>query len=207
MTRVKICGITNIEDAVAAVEYGADALGFIRVEESPRFVDDLKEIARQLPPFVLRVGVFRDATEWHVDPYVDPPSCFDACQYYSWTGGKRERWAPKYIMGLRVKDESSLVDAQDLLGFADALLLDAYCPDKLGGSGETFNWDVAVKAKEQFGLPIILAGGLTSDNVGEAVRRVRPYAVDVSSGVESAPGRKDHGKLKAFMDAVRAADL
>ena len=87
-----------------------------------------------------------------------------------------------------------------------AILLDTYHKDKLGGSGETFNWELAMEAKERFGLPLILAGGLTPENVGEAVRTVRPYAVDVSSGVEAEPGRKDHAKVKAFIQAVREAD-
>lgn len=205
-TRIKICGITNLDDALAAVEYGADALGFIRVEESPRFVDWVHDIVRAVPPFVMRVGVYRDATEYMIDPFADPPTCFDACQYYAWSGKRRTRSCARYIPAMRVQDRSSLDQVEEFLPYADALLLDTHHPDKLGGSGETFNWDLAVAAKDRFKLPVILAGGLTPENVGEAIRRARPYAVDVSSGVEASPGRKDHAKLKAFMEAVRAAD-
>ena len=104
-----------------------------------------------------------------------------------------------------MRDQASLESVPANLKY-DGYVLDTYHQDKLGGSGETFNWDLAVEAKARFGKPIILAGGMTADNVGEAVARVRPFAVDVSSGVEAAPGRKDHAKLKAFIRAVRDAD-
>jgi phosphoribosylanthranilate isomerase len=202
MTRIKICGITNLEDALAAVEYGADALGFICVPESPRFVpeESLASLTGSVPPLVSRIGVYADLSGFR-PMWV---TYFDAIQAYS-GGFTPERW-PRGIRACRVQDQASLDAVEGSLQGAMALLLDAYHPDKLGGSGETFNWDLAVEARERFDLPIILAGGLTAENVGGAVRQVRPYAVDVSSGVESSPGRKDHDKLRAFVEAVRAAD-
>jgi phosphoribosylanthranilate isomerase len=202
VTRVKICGITNVDDAQAAVDAGADALGFIFVHDSPRWVttDQVWDISRAVGPFVTRVGVYRDAADFtEVAAY-----CLDACQYYTNERGVTDfAWARR-IPAIRVLDDESL-DLSRVRG-ADAVLLDAYHRDRLGGSGETFNWDLALVARERFGLPIILAGGLTPENVGEAVRRVRPYAVDVSSGVEASPGHKDHAKILAFIQAVRSAD-
>ncbi len=204
--KVKICGITNLADGLAALEAGADALGFVFYEKSPRAVtvEQAAEIVRQLPPFVMKVGVFvnpapdlvvRASSEcgltllqFHGD---EPP---DFCRQFGLMSMK----------ALRVRDADSL---QTLMDYAtDAWLLDAYSPEKLGGTGETFNWDLATQA-QSWGRPIFLAGGLTPDNVGEAVTRVKPFGVDVSSGVESEPGRKDHAKVKAFVQAAKAAAM
>jgi phosphoribosylanthranilate isomerase len=207
-TRIKICGITNLEDARAAIDYGADALGFIFVKSSPRYVRNFPgalDVVRDLPPFVTPVGVCLDGAEL---PSLQELS-IGTIQYYMhemMDGPLLEKM--RVIRAFPVKDESSS-DAieQAMIGpNLLALLLDAYHPSKLGGSGETFNWDLAVEAKARFGKPIILAGGLTPENVGDAVAAVRPYAVDVSSGVEAEPGWKDHVKLKAFINAVRQAD-
>jgi phosphoribosylanthranilate isomerase len=206
-TRIKICGITNGEDARAAVDYGADALGFIMVPESPRFVrnaDCLVQIIRGVPPFVGRVAVMRDASNLDCLPTDDAEDLFDTFQLYDNTCWPSNGDA-RLVFAARIRDCASL-DQVDTSIEWDALLLDTFHKDKLGGSGETFNWDLAVEAKERFGKPIILAGGLTPENVGEAIAKVRPYAVDVSSGVEAEPGRKDHAKLKAFIRAVREAD-
>lgn len=213
-TRIKICGITNLEDAQAAVEYGADALGFIFVPDTPRYVGNntaLLSRVHTIPPFVNRVAVCTEPAqvmgEWEND--------FDTVQFYA-TGWYAEGIAlQQWIYAHRVKDEASLnaiveaskQDRSSPLKTSGALLLDTYHKDKLGGVGETFNWQIAVEAKRRFELPIILAGGLTPENVGEAVRTVRPYAVDVSSGVEASPRRKNHAKIKAFIDAVRQADI
>lgn len=211
MTRVKICGITNLEDARAAIGYGADALGFIFVPESSRYVGRSHELADMLmglPPFVQRVGVFVGTEMIPSELRAD----LDGAQFYD------ERFSPwdgkSNILAFRLRDSESIDSLNNIavgpypaaFHAANALLLDAYHPSKLGGSGETFNWDLAVEAKVRFGKPIILAGGLTPDNVGEAIAKVRPYAVDVSSGVEAVPGRKDHAKLKAFIRAVRETD-
>lgn len=205
MTHIKICGITNVEDARAAVECGAHALGFIFVKESPRCVRRhpcWQEALNGAPPFIARVAVYRGPG---FRPF-DPIAAFDAVQFYEgfWALETRAR----RVLACPIRDEESLDTIQRRLvrADADALLLDAYHPDKLGGAGVTFNWDLACEAKERLGKPIILAGGLTPDNVGDAIAAVRPYAVDVSSGVEAEPGRKDHGKLRAFCRAVRKAD-
>src|SRR6185437_7027858 len=130
----------------------------------------------------------------------------DAVQFYDWQADGFIPCGLRIIPAIRVSDAGTLDSVAARRLKCHALLLDAYHPGKLGGSGETFNWELAVEAKRRFGKPIILAGGLTPDNVEEAIATVRPYAVDVSSGVEAEPGRKDHAKLKAFLQAVRRAD-
>jgi phosphoribosylanthranilate isomerase len=204
-TRVKICGITNIEDALAACELGADALGFV-FTKSPRLiaVRDAAFIADRLPPFVKKVGVFTEATPRLVVIAGQVP--LDMVQLH---GEQSEEFASSLgtasvIRAVRMKDETALAMLREWETGA-AYLLDAWNPTQKGGTGETFNWDLAIRAKES-GKPIILAGGLTPENVGEAVRAVRPYAVDVSSGVEASPGKKDYNKIKEFMDNVRATD-
>lgn len=212
MTKIKICGITNGEDAAAACEYGADALGFIFVASSPRYVGaDLSKARRlmhDVPPFVWRVGVFDVPNA----DFSGPPE-LHAVQYYNppregWQSGAFApyRHTPVPIKAFRIRDEDSLKAMVADSCPKELILLDAYSPNALGGTGETFNWELAKRAKH-LGLPIILAGGLTPENVAEAVTTVRPYMVDVSSGVESEPGRKDHDKLRRFIRAVRKADL
>jgi phosphoribosylanthranilate isomerase len=210
VTRIKICGITNIEDAQAAVEYGADALGFICVQESPRYVpvETAYQIGRTIPPFVSKVAVFRD---W-ADRLGNMPRYFDTFQYYTNERGFRHLTGmdgysnQRNIRAYRIRDAESLKEIETSYREAYAILLDTYHQDRLGGSGETFDWELAREAKARFDRPLILAGGLTPDNVEEAIRKVRPYAVDVSSGVEAEPGHKDHGKLNAFLQAVYRAD-
>ncbi|MDO8683655.1 MAG: phosphoribosylanthranilate isomerase [Armatimonadota bacterium] len=206
MTRVKICGITNVEDALAAVECGADAIGFI-FASSPRRVDACaaKRISDKLPPFITRVGVFTDANPGLLQ--VAEVCGLDVIQLH---GEQSEDFAKsiqasrRIIRVVRVKDKKSLTQ---LKGYpsADAYLLDTYSKDARGGTGKTFDWEIAVKAKE-FGKPLILSGGLNPENVAEAVKLVRPYAVDVSSGVESSPGKKDLIKMKELIENVRKAD-
>lgn len=202
MTRVKICGITNTEDMEAAAAYGADALGFIGVKGSPRYVSeqDFFEIAENAPLFVPRVVVV-DKTE-DAEEY-----CAEYIQHYTDMATDSLGSAPGRIRAFRVRDEASLQEIADYQHPVGAVLLDTYHQDKLGGSGETFNWDLAVEAKRLTDRPLILAGGLTPDNVQAALEAVRPFAVDVASGVEHAPGVKDHGKVKAFIRAVREWDL
>ncbi len=204
MTRVKICGITSRDDAEAAAAYGADALGFIGVPASPRYVDERRfdEIALPAPLFVKRVVVVQQS-----DDALSYPA--DYVQYYDETTDRSRQtrghaWPIKCV---RMKDASSLDEIRDFPYPVAAFLLDTYHKDKLGGSGETFNWELAAEAKRIAGRPIILAGGLTPDNVADALEAVRPDAVDVSSGVESSPGVKDLAKVKAFIHAVRAWDL
>jgi phosphoribosylanthranilate isomerase len=205
VTRIKICGITNREDALVAVEQGADALGFIFVPHTPRFVgerEDLAELLRSLPPFVTRTAVCTTAETLPVDLL----DWLDAVQFYSpdfpSVPGK------VMVQSFRIKDAGSLDLMEEALRVRrpQAIHLDTYHKDKMGGSGETFNWELAVEAKARFDLPLILSGGLTPENVAEAITAIRPYAVDVSSGVEAAPGRKDPARVRAFCQAVREAD-
>lgn len=204
MTRIKICGITNQEDALAAAEAGADALGFIAVPGSPRCVppEVYHEISAALPLFVKRVVVTHqpeDAEEYLAE-YV---------QHYKDTTDKARfrRGAQWRIRAFRMRDESSLAEIAAYLDPVGAILLDTYHKDLLGGSGETFDWSLAARAKALTDRPIILAGGLTPENVKDALEAVRPYAVDVASGVEASPGVKDHAKIKAFVRAVREWDI
>ncbi len=208
--RVKICGITNTEDAEGAVACGADALGFIFHEPSPRYFRPEKalEIIKSLPPFVQAVGVFvnkeieevlstavscqLDIIQLHGDE--NPGYCEQLVSRISEQGSRF-----KVVKAVRVKDEQSLQDLSSF-SFTSALLLDSYSNEEYGGSGEKFDWSLA-RSTSRFGR-IILAGGLNPENVGEAICEVRPYAVDVSSSVEREPGRKDHGKLREFFDAV-----
>jgi phosphoribosylanthranilate isomerase len=203
-TRVKICGITNFADAQAAVEAGADALGFNFYEKSPRFIS-LKataEISKQLPPFAMRVGVFVNAPEDFVLRAI-AESGLTMLQFH---GDEPPEFCAQFglmsMKAFRIRDEASLAE---LPKFAtDAYLLDAYSAEARGGTGEKFNWELAVEA-QKFGKPIFLAGGLTPENVADAVRKVQPFGVDVSSGVEISPGKKDHAKVKAFIEAAREA--
>ena len=204
-TRVKICGITSVADGLVATEAGAEMIGLMFYEQSPRHIalTPAVEIARALPPFVLKVGVF-----------VNPPEDFvlraigecglNLLQFH---GDETSDFCTQFgvmsLKALRIKDADSLKKLEHYQ--TDAFLLDAHSKQGLGGTGEKFNWDLAVPAV-QFGKPIFLAGGLTPENVADAVRRVRPFAVDVSSGVESAPGKKDAAKVRAFIQAVRQAD-
>jgi phosphoribosylanthranilate isomerase len=201
-TRVKICGITNLADAQAAVEAGADALGFNFYEKSPRFVS-LKTaavISKQLPPFVMRVGVFVDAEPDFVLRAIGEAG-LTMLQFH---GDEPPEFCTQFglmsMKAFRIRDAESLKKIPDYL--TDAYLLDAFSSTTLGGTGEKFNWDLAVAA-QKFGKPIFLAGGLTPENVAGAVKKVQPFGVDVSSGVESAPGKKDHAKVKAFVAAAK----
>ena len=200
--KVKICGITNAPDGLAAAQAGADALGFVFYDQSPRSisVQQAGAIIRQLPPFLVKVGVFVNAPEDLV--YRAIAECgLNLLQFH---GDEPPDYCVQF--GLMSMKAFRVRDAQSLQGLADyktdAWLLDAYAPDKVGGTGQQFNWDLALET-QKLGRPIFLAGGLTPENVAEAVRRVRPYAVDVSSGVETAPGKKDHAKVRAFIQAAK----
>lgn len=192
-----MCGITNSEDAQAAIESGADALGFV-FAKSPRRVtkEQARDIIKNLPPFVSFVGVFVDERVEVIQEIGDfchigtvqlhgnePPSCLNHLEGY------------KIIKAFRVKEESDLM----LLGDYQphAFLLDSYVKDVMGGTGVPFKWDIA-RAAHKYGA-VILSGGLTPENIREAIRVVKPYAVDVSSGVESLPGKKDHLLMKRFI--------
>lgn len=201
--KVKICGITNADDAQAAIAAGADLLGFVFYDQSPRAVSigQAAAIARIIPPWVVRVGLFVDA----------PPELVgeatSACglQLLQFHGDETPAYCRQFaamsMKAFRVKDAGTISGLSEFP--TDAWLLDAFVPGQHGGTGHSFNWDLAVEAVK-LGKPVFLAGGLTPGNVAEAVAKVRPYGVDVSSGVESAPGKKDHAKVKAFIEAAKA---
>ncbi|MGB4600575.1 MAG: phosphoribosylanthranilate isomerase [Trichlorobacter sp.] len=202
MTRVKICGITSLEDALTAVEAGADALGFVFFAKSPRhiFPEQAARIISQLPPFVQAVGLFvneeadtvnevadlcrLDLVQLHGD---EPP---DYCRQF-----KR-----RLLKAFRVRSLTCLdpINNYQVAGY----LLDTFSPSFYGGTGLSFNWEIAAEAVKRH-QRIVLAGGLTPDNVAEAISQVRPYGVDVSSGVEAAPGKKDRDKLRAFLQNAK----
>lgn len=203
-TRVKICGITNLTDAQIAVEAGADALGFIFYEKSPRFVtiEKAAEISKQLPTAMMKVGVFVNAPKEFILRAISEGG-LTLLQFHG--NEKPGDCAPFDVTTMKafpMRNEQSLEKIPEYQ--TDAYLLDAYMENQLGGTGKTFNWDLAVEAKS-FGKPIFLSGGLTPENVADAVKKVQPFAVDVSSGVESSPGKKDAEKVKAFIAAVKEA--
>ena len=202
-TRVKICGITSVADALAAAEAGADMIGLMLYEQSPRHITlaQAAAISRALPPFVIRVGVFVDPDVALVTRAI--AECgLSLLQFH---GDETSEFCTQFgvmnMKALRMRDADSLAQLEHM--HTDAYLLDAHSKSGLGGTGETFNWDLAVAA-QKFGKPIFLAGGLTPQNVAAAVRQVRPFAVDVSSGVESAPGKKDPAKVQAFITAAKS---
>ena len=203
--KVKICGITNLADGMIAAEAGADALGFVFHDQSPRriSVEAAAVLTDQLPPFVLKVGVFVNAPQGLV--LLASRKC--ALNMLQFHGAEPPEYCLQFgltsMKAFRVRDSASLRTLQDYP--TDAWLLDAYSPGKLGGTGETFNWDLALEARS-LGRPIFLAGGLTPDNVATAIHRARPYGVDVSSGVESAPGKKDPDKVRAFIRAAKSVE-
>jgi phosphoribosylanthranilate isomerase len=202
--RVKICGTTNLEDALLSIDAGADALGFIFYGPSSRNIepDVAWEIIRQLPPFMARVGVFVDSPADEVRRIAEVCG-LDTLQFHGDESPDFCRqFALKTVKAFRVRDEDSL--RQMTRYDRESWLLDTYVAGKIGGTGETFNWELA-KAAVGMGRPVILAGGLTPDNVARAVRETCPYGVDAVSGVESAPGRKDPKKLRDFVHAAKAA--
>jgi phosphoribosylanthranilate isomerase len=204
-TRVKICGITNLADAQAAIAAGADALGLNFYEGSPRHitVKEAAEISKQLPPFVMRAGVFVNADEDLITHAIGECN-LSLLQFH---GDEPPEFCTQFglmsMKAFRIRNEESLKELTNYQ--TDAYLLDAFSPEARGGTGEKFNWDLAIEA-QKFGKPVFLAGGLTPENVADAVRKVRPFGVDVSSGVESSPGKKDHAQIHAFIAAVRKAE-
>jgi len=205
-TRVKICGITRAEDALLSVELGAAALGFNFYAMSPRFIEPAKaaEIIRQLPPFVMPVGVFADEPDAERILAIAQEAGVAAIQVHGPRLPDPARVRQHYPLILAVPVRTDFQAAELGAVKASAYLLDAFDPTLLGGTGKTFEWGVAREAA-RYG-PIVVAGGLTPENVGQAIREARPYAVDVASGVESAPGVKDAAKLRAFFAAVEDAD-
>jgi len=227
MTWVKICGITNLEDALTAVEAGADALGFVFYEKSPRKVDleVVGEIAARLPVQLEKVGVFVNESFEHMDS-VAMKVGLTAIQLHVETppaGSKKPQMKPaekiKRYIALPVRhffDKEGRFDSFAMSAREDeadkwvsAFFLDSSTPEQMGGSGRVFDWQAAVPVAEviqQAGFSLVVAGGLTPANVAEAIRVLTPWGVDVASGVESTPGKKDPEKVRAFVAAVRQAE-
>lgn len=200
MVRVKVCGITNIEDALLVSKLGADAAGFI-FAPSPRQIEEGRaaDICRALPPFLVRVGVFVDEDPQRVSR-VASLCRLDVLQFHGEESPSYCRqFDRRVVKGFRIRDS---VDEKQLRSYqVDGILLDAWVADVVGGTGTSFDWELAAGVKDV--APLILSGGLNPSNVEAAVRMVRPYALDVCSGVEKEPGIKDRAKLEAFFEAVR----
>jgi|SRR5690606_12782529 len=205
-TRVKICGITRVEDGLAAVAAGADAIGLVFYPASPRAVTlaQAAAICAALPPFVAAVGLFVDADSEQIARVLAQVPLSTLQFHGNENPVQCERFQRPYVKALRMRDETDVVAELGRYTRAQALLLDTYRAGTPGGTGESFDWQ---RIPPAVAGRVVLAGGLNPDNAGLAVRQVRPYAVDVSGGVESAPGIKDHARVRAFIDAVRQADV
>ena len=200
-TRVKICGITNLEDALCAVDAGADALGFVFYKGSPRYItpEKAKEMTSALPPFVTTVGLFVNAGPEAIQQTMQTAGLGVVQLHGDETPEDCCLFPYPVIKAVRVRGADSLKDTGSY--HVSALLLDAWNDQHYGGSGESFDWQLAKKLTGR--SPLILAGGLKPENVAEAIRVVNPYAVDVSSGVEKSPGNKDHDKVRQFIQQVK----
>lgn len=202
-TRVKICGITRRQDAEFAVKSGADAIGLVFYEPSPRAVTmaQAAAITAQLPPFVSAVGLFVNATAEKVRQTLEQVP-ISLLQFH---GNESAEYCAQfnmpYIKAVRMQTETDLIQADEHFAEASALLLDSYQQGVPGGTGQTFDWSMITAVSK----PLILAGGLTTENVAEAIRQVSPYAVDVSGGVEESKGLKSNNKISAFMREVANA--
>lgn len=205
-TRVKICGITRSDDVQLVVDAGVDAIGLVFYEKSPRHVTTVQaaEISQLVPAFVSRVALFKDADEQLIESVLQQVE-IDLIQFHgSETAAFCERFGRPYIKALGMKaaecDADYLLVNAEKYQTAKALLLDGHAPGEAGGTGETFDWSAIATINK----PVILAGGLNAANVQQAIQSAHPFAVDVSSGVESAPGLKDKEKVAAFMQQVKA---
>ena len=203
-TRVKICGITRCEDALLAVDAGVDAIGLVFYEKSPRFITNKQaaEISRVIPAFVSRVALFKDAEPQMIESVLEQVE-IDLIQFHgSETAGYCEQFNRPYIKAIGMKgtehDADFLITSAESFQSAKAILLDGHAPGEAGGTGESFDWASIASVDKH----IVLAGGLTPENVKQAIDLVHPFAVDVSSGVESSPGIKDKDKIAAFMKQV-----
>jgi phosphoribosylanthranilate isomerase len=205
-TAVKICGITRVEDALTAARCGAHAIGLVFYRPSPRYVtpEQAAGIVRALPPFVTAVGLFVDADEEEVRD-IAARTRIQMIQFHgSESPGFCARFELPYLKAVRVRPGVDLLQYARDFRSAKALLLDAYQEGLHGGTGAVFDWDLIPAARP---LPVVLSGGLHPENVAEAIRRVRPCAVDVSSGVEASKGIKDAARVEAFVNGVRDADV
>ena len=199
--KIKVCGTTNLKDALFAVDSGADAIGFIFCKKSPRYIlqKEAKDIVVKLPPFVETVGVFVNETSDKVNRIAEQCKLTAIQLHGDESPAFCRRIKRRVIKAFRVRDANSFkgMANYDVSGF----LLDSYNDESRGGTGKTFDWNLALRAKKQG--PIILAGGLNPYNVYTAIHRVKPYGVDVCSGVEKSPGIKDSAKMDEFIKSVR----
>jgi len=203
-TRVKICGITNAEDARSAIKYGADAIGLVFYASSPRCVTitQAQQIVAAIPPFVSVVGLFVNATTAEIEAVLSQVH-IDILQFHGdENAAECERIKLPYLKAIRVKNDTNLLQYEVEFSSAKALLLDTYSEAAFGGTGHVFDWKLI---PENLKMPIILAGGLTAENVADAIKQVQPYAVDVSGGVEVSKGIKDVSKIADFMQAVNVS--
>ena len=201
--RVKICGMTQLEDALFAAQAGADALGFVFYEKSPRHVNTVQaaSICRALPPFVTRVGLFVDASAEFVQSVLHTVP-LDLLQFHGdETPAYCAQFGKAYLKAVRVTAATDLLKYAADFAAASGLLLDAYVPGVPGGTGEAFDWRLI---PANFPKPVVLSGGLKPENVADAIKLARPWAVDVSSGVESAKGIKDQSKIAQFITNAKA---
>ncbi len=204
-TRVKICGITRLDDALLAAQLGADALGFVFCQASARYISPsvASKIIRQLPPFVTPVGLFLDAGAAEINVALELNPALLPQFHGQESPAECQRYGRPYVkaigVGSGMPSHASLSEYESALAF----LFDSNEPGKLGGTGHAFNWQ---QLDQQIGRPVILAGGLNVNNIKAAIAQVRPFAVDVSTGVERAKGIKNPDALRAFMQAVQRAD-
>ena len=209
MIAVKICGITNEEDALVAVEAGADALGFIMYRKSPRYVDAAmaKRIIARLPPFVVPVGVFVNEEAGVVRDLVDRCGFGLAQLHGDEPAAYCQDLGRPAMKAVRLKDRGTFLALAEFHGRANVrgFVVDAFSDQAYGGTGQTVDWSLAAEVARS--SPVLLAGGLTPDNVADAIRAVHPYGVDVSSGVEASPGKKDRAKVRAFIQTAKLVSV
>lgn len=207
-TRIKICGITRREDALTAIGFGADALGLVFFKASPRYIsiEKAQNLVKPLPAFVNKVGLFVNSDSVEVKEVISKVP-LDYLQFH----GDEEaafctQFSKPYIKAIRIKPETNLIETIGKFKSASAILIDAWHPDLAGGTGETFDWSLLGKLAKEDIPAIILAGGLNPENVNSAVRLLKPYAVDVSSGVEDRPGIKSAEKIQNFVYEVNRGE-
>ena len=207
--KIKICGITNQIDGLHAIDSGADALGFVFYKKSPRHVSPkvVKAIVANLPPFVLPIGVFVNEEAQVVRDIMDECGLALAQIHGDETADYCESLGRPVIRGIRLRDRNTFMAMAEYKGRARVrgFVLDAFSENAYGGTGKTADWSLAKEAAQSFSF--LLAGGLTPDNVQEAIQKVQPYGVDVSSGVEARPGKKDPAKIQAFIQAAKLVSI
>lgn len=201
LMKIKFCGITNIDDAIDAVSFNVDAIGFIFVKNSPRYISPEKaeEIAMNIPPFIQLVGVFADHDQQEIID-IATRCKLDLIQLHGDESPSFCLSMPRRVIkAFRISDLDDIQNIASYQGVVAAVLLDTFVEGMNGGTGKTFDWGLALQAKE-YEIPIILSGGINSSNIKKAINLVNPYAVDISSSIEAEPGKKDYNKMKELID-------